>query len=425
MAKVCLTYVGLGCYGFSQTRDPANVSGESHWLSHGISLIAANLVKHGHEVSIIDMRTLTSMEHTLQEIAVTGADILGVSASMLDWRPAKEVLLIGKRLGMTTVVGGIVPSVVTETALECAADYIVTGEGEISMVNIADMVDKGLKLDDALMVGTVPKDLDDIPFIDRELWDYSRELRTPFAPEQETPFVTMIAGRGCCFSCNFCQPAESMMFPGKFRIRSVPNVIAELKELHDKYHFKSVNFWDDTFTIKPSWVMEFCDAYEREGFTAKFSACCRADIICKHPDMIKRMAEVGCEWLVIGFETGSDRLLKFIKKGVTLEQNLEAGRICKKVGIKMFATAMFGLPTETNDEAIATVKMIQTISPEHLMVFPFTPIFGTGLYDYCKDKDLLLLEDPLDIERSFQFRETIRGIDYGFLQKLLGGEVVG
>ncbi len=103
-------------------------------------------------------------------------------------------------------------------------------------------------------------------------------------------------------------------------------------------------------------MLEFCDLYEAEGFTQPFFCQSRADIIVRHEDMVQRMAEVGLKGYFIGFESGNDRVLKFLRKGTTREKNLAAARICKKYGIKIWANYMLGLPTETQEEVMDTIS---------------------------------------------------------------------
>jgi radical SAM superfamily enzyme YgiQ (UPF0313 family) len=219
-------------------------------------------------------------------------------------------------------------------------------------------------------------------------------------------------------NCTFCQPAENFIYGKPYRTRSVVHVIGELIELREKYPFNSVLFWDDTFTIDKKWIYEFCDTYQANGFTQKIIACCRADIICNNLDMIKRLKEIGLMSFVIGIESGSQRMLDFLKKGTTVEQNKEAIRLCKEIGIDTFTTFMLGLPTETKEEQQATIDLIKYSAPTVYSLFYFKPIFGTEIYKYCVDNDLILHVDPLNIDRTQVFKPTIKGIDYEYLNHL-------
>jgi hypothetical protein len=120
---------------------------------------------------------------------------------------------------------------------------------------------------------------------------------------------------------------------------------------------------------------------------------------------------------VIGFESGSQRMLDFMHKDTTVEQNFEAAEICHKLGIKIWANYMVGLPTETKEEMQATFDMIRKIKPEKPSGAFFTPIVGTELYDYCKQHGLMVSEDPAVLGSRNPSVPKIKGVDYKWLRK--------
>ena len=126
------------------------------------------------------------------------------------------------------------------------------------------------------------------------------------------------------------------------------------------------------------WVLFWCQA--------------RVDHVVKHEDMIRRMSEVGLAGLFLGFESGSDRVLRFIRKGTTRAKNLEAARICRKYGIRIWANYMLGLPTETKEEIKETISMLKEIDPDYYSPAYYTPYPGNDLYDYCIEHGLSLVE---------------------------------
>jgi radical SAM superfamily enzyme YgiQ (UPF0313 family) len=269
-------------------------------------------------------------------------------------------------------------------------------------------------------------DLDELPFPDRDLfldewrrYGYSLDSpEVPFVPDLPAPFLTIIAGRGCKYNCNFCQPAERLIFGRGVRKRSPANIVAELQELRQRYQFASFMFHDDCLTENREWVLEFCDLYEAREFHQPFFCQSRADIIAHNEDMVRRMAEVGLKGYFIGFESGNDRVLKFLRKGTTREKNLEAARICKKYGIKVWANYMLGLPTETKEEVMDTVSMLKEIDPDWYSPAFYTPHPGSDLYDYCIEHDLSLITSH-DQYRRNPWDIKIRGQDHEFLQRAL------
>lgn len=415
--KVKLIYCGVGVAGFCANRPKGDREGS--WIGHGIASIGASTKAAGHDVSLIDLRQIGGAEDLTATLRDCEADVFGMSVSPVDAQHAPAIAKIIRHFHPESkiIVGGIHPTLFPERYDTPEIDTVVMGEGEVTFPELVSLHELGEPLPKVIR-GEKP-DLDRIPWVDRELFDYQRELDCFFAPGQDMPSVTMLAGRGCPFKCSYCQPAENAVFGHPYRMRSPENVIGELRSLKEKYGFKSVTFWDDTFTLNKKWVMEFCNLYEREKFDATLAACSRADIICRNEGMVERLASVGCDWFVIGMESGSQRVLNFLRKGTTVEQNIEAARICRKYGIKIFATFMFGLPTETKAEALATALMIDKIAPDFPSAFYFTPIEGTEIYDACRDNNLIL-EGAMNrtISRTGVFEPTIKGVDYTFLDRL-------
>lgn len=415
--RVTLIYSAVGVAGFDDNRPIGDREGS--WIGHGIASIGAATKAAGHDVALIDLRQLSGFDEFKRMIMRDPADVYGISVAPVDYAFAlKTVFEIKSNLPRAKVImGGIHPSIFPEEYDFEVIDTVVIGEGEVTFPELLNDIDNLQKV----VQGTKPN-LDEIPYADRELFDYQRELDCFFAPGQALPSITMISGRGCPFKCNYCQPAENAVFGKPYRMRSPEDVVNEMDLLYrNSYQFKSVTFWDDTFTVNSKWVDEFSDLYEMTGIGASIAACSRADLICNNEPMVERLASIGVDWFVIGLESGSQRLLDLIKKGTTVDQNIEAARICRKYGIKIFGTYMYGLPTETEEESFQTWKMINEIKPEHASPFWFLPIKGTGLYDICKKDDLILDEDP-NIQRTGVFVPRLKGVNYENIQYLMGKE---
>jgi anaerobic magnesium-protoporphyrin IX monomethyl ester cyclase len=420
--KITLIYVGIGVAGFNNNRSAGDREGS--WVAHGIASIGASVKKAGYDVSLIDMRQLSGFEHFKALISNDPSDVYGLSVSVVDYYPALMACYeIKKHLPESKIIiGGIHPTVFPDKYPSEIIDTVITGEGEITFVKLLESIKNGNRLPVRIQ-GEKPE-LDRLPYIDRELFDYDRELDCIFAPDQKTPSVTMLAGRGCAFRCTYCQPSESSVFGKPYRLRSPENVIDELRILKDKYDFKSITFWDDTFTFSRKWINHFCNLYEYEGIGATIAACSRADIICRNEEMIKRLSEAGLDWLVIGFESGSQRLLDMIKKDTKVEHNIRAADICREYGIKIFATYMYGLPTETEEDSLATATMIDRINPDHDSPFWFVPIEGTEIYDYCV-KNNLILDEVKDrtVARTGIYNPSLKGVNYEYIKSIQEGRL--
>ncbi|MDA8217299.1 MAG: radical SAM protein [Dehalococcoidales bacterium] len=416
---VTLVYPGIVGPGFRS----AGKGMDAGWISHGLCMLGACVRQAGYEVDLIDLRALDGWDHYREELRRRQPDVIGVTMMSVDYNPAVQAVAIAKEVDprIVTVVGGPHPTVaLDEITPNKTIDHVVTHEGENAFIDLLRQLEEG-KTPERVIHGGRP-DLDSLPFGDRDLFlnEWRRSGYTldspevPLADELPMPFVTIIAGRGCLYNCSFCQPAERILFGGRVRRRSVANVIEELKYLRERYHFKSLLIHDDCLTEDRKWVVEFCEAYRANGFTQPFFCQSRADIVVKNEDMVALMRRTGLGGFFIGFESGSDRMLKFLRKGTTVAQNLEAGRICRRYGIRVWANYMLGLPTETKEEIMATVRMLKEIDPDYYSPAFYTPHPGSDLYTYCLENDLSLIKDH-DSYRRNPTELKIKGHDYQFL----------
>ena len=413
---VCPGITGKGFNSLGQGMD-------SGWISHGLAILASCAQAKGFEVDLLDLRSLRDWEHFRYELLARRPDVVGVSMMSADYNPAMRCLRSVRELlpQAATVVGGPHPTLMLdEVKDDPVIDHVFLGEAEITFPAFLAQLQRGERPEH--VIPAIQPDLDAIPFADHEFflqewrkWGYPLDSpEAPFVPELPSPFVTIIAGRGCIYNCSYCQPAERIIFGRQVRRRSVPNVLAELKELREHYRFNSFMFHDDCLTEDREWVMQFCQAYRAAGFTQPFFCQSRSDIIVKNEDMVRLMAEVGLRGYLIGFESGSDRVLKFIRKGTKRWHNLEAARICKKYGIAIWANYMLGLPTETQEEVMQTVSMLKQIDPDYYSPAFYTPHPGSNLYTYCMQNDLSLIQSH-DSYRRNPDEAKIVGVDYAWL----------
>jgi radical SAM superfamily enzyme YgiQ (UPF0313 family) len=263
-------------------------------------------------------------------------------------------------------------------------DYLVLGEGEVAFAQLIESLDNTDRLEE--ITGLVFKkngnvantgvremidNLDEIPFPARHLtpyWRYSSLLA------KRVPITTMFTSRGCPYRCAFCDRPH---LGKKFRARTAENVVDEMEECVNMGIHEFL-VYDDTFTIEQQRVFDICDEIIRRKLDIGWDIRTRVDTVTR--DMLKRLREANCERIHYGVEAGTDRILKVLRKGVTLEQARNAFKVTKEVGISTLAYFMIGSPTETREEMLQTIEFAQELDPDFVHITILTPFPATAIY---------------------------------------------
>lgn len=410
--NIALLYPGITIDGFAKN----GVRPKTGWIHHGLCFISSALKKENHKVSLIDLTQLAGWEGLADTVRLVMPDIVGITVMSLDFDAAvrSAEIIKGVNSRIKIIAGGPHPTLMeSELIDEPHIDYIFKGEAEITLPRVlSDLADGDIK--EKVITGEIP-DLDRIPFPDRSLF---KILERPIAPFLKMPFVTAIAGRGCVYNCGFCQPAERVMFGRRVRRMSPERFVEELEVTKNRSGLNSLMIHDDCLVEDARWVEEFLSLYSKKGFRKSFVCQARADIIVKRKGLFRDMKKQGLEMLLIGFESGSQRVLDFLRKGTTVEQNYQAAAVCGGLGIRVWANFMLGIPTETNEEAAETAKMIRRIKPYVSSPAFYTPHPGSDLYGYCVKNRLSLIASHKDYNRYPEGRK-VKGVDYEFLNKSL------
>lgn len=414
---VTLIFPGVALPGFDSFKKKPTI--EANFIDHGLASLSAAAKAQGHTVDLIDLRTLRDWGHFREEVARRMTRVWGITSWSLHYPDAARAIRIIKeeKEDAVVVLGGVHATVqFQQVSSNRLIDHIITQEGEITFPKLLAKLEQGEAVD-RVIVGEPPV-LDDIPWVDRDLFDMAGELQTPMVPSLPMPFVTTNAGRGCPFKCNFCQPAERAVFGNRVKMRSQENVVNELRELKHRFQFRSWMAHDDLFFINHRWTREFCRQYRAAGFTEPYICQMRADLICRYPDVVTQMAECGLAWAMIGFESGSQRVLDLFEKETTVEENLKAAAICREAGVRIWANIMFGAPGETRSETEDTVRMVWTIKPDHLSTSFFTPTPGSGMAAELEQQGLIMV-DPYNGSCRTPNEAKVKHVDYDWLTKAM------
>jgi len=232
-------------------------------------------------------------------------------------------------------------------------------------------------------------DLDELPFVSKVYQKFLDVNDYAYAFAQK-PMIQIVSARGCPNKCNFCS-YPSTMGGRLFRTRSTKNLVDEFEYiLNEMPEIKEIFIEDDTFTVNNERVIDFCNEIVNRGLNPLWSCNTRVDL---PYEVMKKMAESGCRLLVTGYESGSQKVLDEMQKGITLQQSLDFAKNTKKLKIKVFGCFMIGLKEDDLDTIKETFEFAKKVYPDMCFFQQAVPFPGTEFYDYVKKEGYLITED--------------------------------
>lgn len=368
----------------------------------GLAYLAAALIEYKNDldVEIIDGLILDHDSYH-EKISMIEADVIGVTSTIIQLNEALKIPSIVKRKGAKFIIGGPGPAILASSKFyESGYSVICHGEGERTIVELMKAFEYGLPLEDVNGISflrddqeiiTRPRDpienLDDIPFPARDLLDMQKYLSI-WKERMGVASTQIVSSRGCPFSCRFC---SRNVFGRKTRSMSFDRVIEEMRLIYDKYKAEMIFFDDDLFTLDRKRVFDFCDAMEKRLPGKRWWAQARVDTI--DLEMLIRMKQAGCTSLMFGVESGSQRILDFLGKDITVEQIRKAFQWVNEVGIYGGMYLIVGVPGETQQDIDMTKKIIYELKPKSIDVCFLTPVPGTEIYEMTKH----LIREGIDV----------------------------
>ena len=196
------------------------------------------------------------------------------------------------------------------------------------------------------------------------------------------PFTIMYASKGCPFACSFCTVAKTA-----WKYRSAGHVLEEMKYLRDRYHIRTVSFFDETFTMNKKRVREICEGIRAEGLDIRWYCNTRVHLV--DPDLLRLMRSAGCSGMSFGVESGNQGILDTVSKQATVAQAEHAIQWAKEAGIKTYCAFILGLPGETRETAMDTIEFAMRTLPNGAQFNVLAPYPGTELYETLKAKGVL------------------------------------
>lgn len=404
------------------------------WQDHGLGLLRTILHQYGVTTDIASTRLATSWRQVRKSVA--GYDTLLMNVRSYTFPLAYQSARIFKQAnpGGIVIVGGMHASAALDEMLEVHEfDRICQGPGDNVIV---DLVKDPLS-HPRIVQGQGARTMADWPRIDRTLWPRPhRRLRRrypwPLEPEcgwGPGPVVTVLTSRVCPWRCVFCNESSYISNMGR---RPVEMVIEELNYLDERYGpIGSLVIHDSMFFQHPRWLQEWLDKYPRLANRAwPYWAAARSDTVREWPDLFEALIkETNWNLVSIGFESGSDRVLRILNKECTAEDNYYAIDLLNRIGDEMEAEGrpaprfwtniMLGIPGETREDAFETMRMVRYMRRSLPSISFYAPYPGSALgYQLIAEGKSLMTKENY---HRFPDDEKVKGIDYQFYRDLLAG----
>ena len=354
----------------------------------GLGYLMQILRRDGHKVIFKDLYLNPSIIDEIESILIReNIDIVGVSINTICYSGAMMILHIvnqlraEKKWNGRIVVGGPHASVFPETIPDYV-DHIFIGEAEEVVGEMAS----GKTLP-RIISGKKVQNLDDLPMA-----PYEEFITLPYSFSnqwmKQGRIVTLNTSRGCPFSCQFCSVGS--VWGNSYRFQSAERVVEEVIRLKTDFGVAGIYFREDNFTLNRNRVTKFCKGLLNKGVRLPWVCETRVDTLTA--DTIDLMARAGCRGFYIGAESGSQRVLDYMKKGILVEQVENVVTRAKKAGIRCYLSFVLGVPTETDNERFDTIALIDRLKPYSYGLSVFTGIpFSNFYWEMLKEHDYGLI----------------------------------
>lgn len=450
----CIPYNQWACY-------KPGVMNEASFSSHGSAYVSAALKAKGHHTWMVDLRAHQNWQHVRDVLAQQEYDVAFVGFLSIDVFHAAAVVRLLKELHpeRPVVVGGLHVSIAKEREFPRAdlvdyycfgnhdllpdsfkqfldfkdeatymperfplADYVILDDGEIAAQElVAELAAGRTPSNRTLDGGAVPMEV--ARHMDRDLFDLNVEAYSPILPFQPTPMVTVTWARGCSYRCTYCN-LSNQLSNTNVRTKPIELVEEELDQLHHRFggRIGSLMIHDDlTFHIRH--IAEWCELILRKFGPISIWMQTRAPMITAwyehRRDLWETLCRAGLTYVSVGYESGSQRVLDYMKKDSTVEENIECARILDMYGINSFANLLWGVPSETNEEADQTVELARKIRPGFLSGSIYTSYPGTKQDIECRASGMIV-PGQVYTKSHTPWQYVIKGIDYAHRYKCLG-----
>lgn len=354
----------------------------------GIAYLAAYVRENGYDVEIID-----SMAEGLGEEEIVSrihGDLVGITASTIEITSAVSLAkVIKKSRDVPVIIGGPHVSALPRDVMKNRCfDAGIVGEGEMTLIELVKCFETGKGLGDVKGIAYRSKervvitkrrdlicDLDSLPFPARDLLLPLYFYKPTPASNRKTPLGSLITSRGCPYRCVYC---DKGVFGQVYRARSPGNIADEIEELINKYGARELRFWDDVINLDNERMVGICKEIIDRGIDIEWSCIARINNI--NREQLYWMKKAGCWQISYGLESGNDKILRIINKGLTTGMVRNVVRMTKRFGIGARGFFMLGLPGENEGTMRDTIDFAKSIPLDSAHFAIATPYPNTEMW---------------------------------------------
>lgn len=386
--------------------------GSTAGINNGLAVLSAVLKEKDHKVGLIflceELGYGLDLPRIKSDVLSFNPDIVGISLMEPQFKYMIDLCKdMENYYGGFVICGGPYPTMAPEDVLEAeGVDAVCVGEGEDAMLELADALENGktythiknlwFKMPDGTIVKNKLrplKNLDELPPEDKELFDLDKML--PLKNYQ----LEVMVGRGCIYQCSYCinqsylrqyqslceRPVTAKDY---IRMKNVNTAINEIKDSISSHpQIRKIAFIDDNFLMSNDFLGDFCKRYKEE---IRLPFMCNVTPLSYSASKAKVLKESGCDDVRFGVESGSERVKRDImKRPISNQAVMDAFKVNKELGMMTSSFNMIGLPTETKEEILETLRLNAAIMPDSIKIMTFYPFKNTPIYDLCEKLNLI------------------------------------
>jgi len=342
-----------------------------------------------------------------KDIEKSGAFVVGVRVLTGPPIPrAIKISRIAKELGKIVVWGGPHPTILPEQTLRNKyIDAVVIGEGEHAFQKLLKFYDGkkeklegvGIKLKNKIKIFPASKKFIDLDKLPMPAWDLLEDVDRYF-PNKRHNEIPISTTRGCAFKCGFCHNSNKNVkdYLGCYRIADPKRAIEEYKFVQKlvKNKIDVLDLGEDLHLVSEEYTKKFCRVLKESRLKLKWYTSARYQILNKK--MIDMIADAGCVRILLGIESGSERIQKLNNKVVELERAKEIAKLIRKRKIFLANAYIFGHPGESLEELRKTLRFIREIPADENLIQLYRPMPGTPYFEMCQNLGKVDVPDKLE-----------------------------